>query len=142
MDILTSIFDLIGDEDPTDEDRDNGMGDPTGGLVSLRGVEESIEENDRKRARFQGGIISLGRKKSRGSNSGDGGNTGDESKMGNGVIGACGRGIGYSLLVALYTCMTFIYRSSWKGEMVSEAERSLDKSSEGSEEVFHGEAGE
>ncbi|GKC58724.1 hypothetical protein Tco_1086322 [Tanacetum coccineum] len=105
-------------------------------------VEESIEENDRKRARFQGGIISLGRKKSRGSNSGDGGNTGDESKMGNEVIGACGRGIGYSLLVALYTCMTFIYRSSWKGEMVSEAERSLDKSSEGSEEVFPGEAGE
>ncbi|GJR04063.1 hypothetical protein Tco_0527047 [Tanacetum coccineum] len=65
-----------------DEDGDNGMGDPTGGLMSLGGE------------------------------------------------------IGDSLLVALYACMTFIYESSWKGEMASEAKRSLDKSSEGSEEVF------
>ncbi|GKA48878.1 hypothetical protein Tco_0741836, partial [Tanacetum coccineum] len=60
-------------------------------------------------------------KKSWGSNSGDGGNTGDEGKTGGGVIGAYGSGI---------------------GEMVSEAERSLDESYEGSEEVFPGEAGE
>ncbi|GJS77097.1 ribonuclease H-like domain-containing protein [Tanacetum coccineum] len=53
-----------------------------------------------------------------------------------GAIGARGSGIGDSLLVALYACMTFIYGSSWKGEMVSEVERSLDESSEGSEEVF------
>ncbi|GJY54349.1 hypothetical protein Tco_0446013 [Tanacetum coccineum] len=59
-----------------------------------------------------------------------------------GAIGAHGGGIGDSLLVALYACMTFIYGSSWKGEMASEAKRSLDRSFEGSEEVFPGEAGE
>ncbi|GKG56169.1 hypothetical protein Tco_0577244, partial [Tanacetum coccineum] len=73
-------------------------------------------------------------------NSGDGGNTGDEGKTVGGAIGACGSEIGDSLLVALYACMTFIYESSWKGEIVCEAEQSLDKSSEGSEEVFPGEA--
>ncbi|GJU34935.1 hypothetical protein Tco_1183289 [Tanacetum coccineum] len=52
------------------------------------------------------------RKKSRGSNSGDGGNTGDEGKT---VVGAIGI-----------------------GEMVCEAELSLDESYEGSEEVFPG----
>ncbi|GJY27912.1 hypothetical protein Tco_0403679 [Tanacetum coccineum] len=30
--------DLTGDEDPTDEDGDNDMGDPTGGSMSLGGV--------------------------------------------------------------------------------------------------------
>ncbi|GJY11970.1 hypothetical protein Tco_0381279 [Tanacetum coccineum] len=80
-----------------------------------------VEEDDRKWARFLGGKISLGRKKSRGSNSGDGGNTKDGGKIVNGVIGARGGGI---------------------GEMASEAKRSLDKSSEGSEEMFPGEAGE
>ncbi|GJZ82627.1 hypothetical protein Tco_0647800 [Tanacetum coccineum] len=39
-------------------------------------------------------------------------------------------GMGDSLLVALYACITFIYGSSWKGEIASEAKRSLDKSSE------------
>ncbi|GJX62544.1 hypothetical protein Tco_0295444 [Tanacetum coccineum] len=34
------------------------------------------------------------------------------------------------------------YGSSWKGEMVSEAKRSLDKSYEESEEVFPGKVGE
>ncbi|GKA11253.1 hypothetical protein Tco_0690686 [Tanacetum coccineum] len=105
-------------------------------------AEELVEEDDRKRAHFRGGTISLGRKKSRESNSGDGGNTGDEGKIGGRVIGACGSGIGDSLLVALYACMTFIYGSSWKGEMASEAERSLDESFEGLEEVFPGEAEE
>ncbi|GKG25393.1 hypothetical protein Tco_0396021, partial [Tanacetum coccineum] len=73
---------------------------------------------------------------------GDGGNTRDGCKTCGGVIGAHGSEICDSLLVALYACITFIYGSSWKCEMVSEAKRSLDKSSEGSEEVFPGEAGE
>ncbi|GJU03649.1 hypothetical protein Tco_1113987 [Tanacetum coccineum] len=77
----------------------------------------------------------------KGSNSGDGGNTGDGGKTVGGAIGARGGGIGDSLLVALYACMTFIYGSSWKGEMASEAKRYLVKSSEGSKEVFPGEAG-
>nr|GEV08026.1 hypothetical protein [Tanacetum cinerariifolium] len=68
--------------------------------------------------------------------SSDGGNTGDEGKTFDREIGACCGGIGDSLLVAFYACMTFIYGSSWKGEMASEAKRYLDKSSEGSEEVF------
>ncbi|GJV09672.1 hypothetical protein Tco_1351213 [Tanacetum coccineum] len=50
MDTLTSIslirflgsgggvVDLIGDGDPTDDDGDNDMGDPTGGSISLGGV--------------------------------------------------------------------------------------------------------
>nr|GFC22513.1 hypothetical protein [Tanacetum cinerariifolium] len=82
-----------------------------------------------------------GRKKSRGSNSGDGGNTEDEGSTVGGAIGAYGGGIGDSLLVALYASMTFIYGSSWTGEMASDAKRYLDKSSEGSEEVFPDEAG-
>ncbi|GJW28778.1 hypothetical protein Tco_0045653 [Tanacetum coccineum] len=65
-----------------------------------------------------------------------------EAKTVRGAIGACGSGIGDSLLVPLYACMTFIYGSSWKGEMASEAKRYLDKSSEGSGEVFPGEARE
>ncbi|GJT76071.1 hypothetical protein Tco_1042796, partial [Tanacetum coccineum] len=32
------VVDLTGDEDPTDEDGDDGMGDPIGGYVSLDGV--------------------------------------------------------------------------------------------------------
>ncbi|GKE93008.1 hypothetical protein Tco_1574103 [Tanacetum coccineum] len=107
---------------------------------SLSRIEKS-EEDDRKWACFCGGKISLGRKKSRGSNIGDSGNTRDIGKIVGGEIGACGSGIGDSLLVALYACMTFIYGSSWKGEMASEAKRYLDKSSEGSGEVFLGEAG-
>ncbi|GJX22915.1 putative reverse transcriptase domain-containing protein, partial [Tanacetum coccineum] len=57
-----------------------------------------------------------------------------------GLIGTCGGGIGDSLLVSLYACIIFIYGSSWKGEMASEAKRYLDKSSRGSGEVFLGEA--
>ncbi|GJY82490.1 hypothetical protein Tco_0495866, partial [Tanacetum coccineum] len=55
-------------------------------------------------------------------------------------MGAHGDGICNTLLVALYVCITFIYGSSWKCEMVSEAKRSVDKSSEDSEEVFPDEA--
>ncbi|GJU20480.1 hypothetical protein Tco_1153822 [Tanacetum coccineum] len=85
--------------------------------------------------------ISSGRKKSRGSNSGDGDNTRDGGKTVSGAIGARGDGIGDSLLVASYACMTFINGSSWKGEMASEAKRYLVKSSEEAEEVFPDEAG-
>ncbi|GKD42630.1 hypothetical protein Tco_1267275, partial [Tanacetum coccineum] len=70
------------------------------------------------------------------------GNTGDGGKTVGGAIETYGSGIGDSSLVSLYACITFIYGSSWKGEMASEAKRSLDKSSEGSEEVFPGDAGE
>ncbi|GJY27843.1 zinc knuckle CX2CX4HX4C containing protein [Tanacetum coccineum] len=97
-----------------------------------------VKKDDRERAYFQDGKISSGRKKYQGSNSGDGGKIRDGGKIVGGAIGACGSGIGDSSLVALYACMTFIYGSSWKGEMASEAKRSLDKSSEGSEEVFPG----
>nr|GEU40869.1 hypothetical protein [Tanacetum cinerariifolium] len=83
----------------------------------------------------------LGRRKSWGSNIGVSDNTEDEGKTVGGAIGAYGGGIGDSLLVALYACMTFIYRSLRKGEMASEAKRYLEKSSEGSGEVFLGEAG-
>ncbi|GJT79934.1 hypothetical protein Tco_1054276 [Tanacetum coccineum] len=99
-----------------------------------------VEEDDQERARFLGGKISLGRKKSQESNIGDSGNTGDGGKTIGGAIRACGSGIGDSLLVALYACINFIYGSSWKGEMVSEAKRSLDRSYEGSGEVFPSEA--
>ncbi|GKF27743.1 hypothetical protein Tco_0094085, partial [Tanacetum coccineum] len=101
-----------------------------------------VKEDDRERAHFRDGKISSGRKKSRGSNIGDSGKTGNRGKTVGGAIGACDSGIGDSSLVVLYACMTFIYGLSWKGEMASEAKRSLDKSSEGSEEVFPGEAGE
>ncbi|GKG24368.1 hypothetical protein Tco_0394996, partial [Tanacetum coccineum] len=90
---------------------------------------------------FQDGKISSGRKKYRGSNIGDSGNTGDGGKIVGGAIGACSSGIGNSSLVALYACMTFIYGSSWKGEMASEAKRYLVKSFKGSREMFPGEAG-
>nr|GFC54471.1 hypothetical protein [Tanacetum cinerariifolium] len=89
-----------------------------------------VEEDDQERARFQDGKIYLGRKKSRGSNIRDSDNIGDEGKIVGGAIGACGGGIGDSLLVTLYACMTFIYGSSWKGEMASKVKRYLDKSSE------------
>ncbi|GKE85754.1 hypothetical protein Tco_1559496, partial [Tanacetum coccineum] len=84
--------------------------------------------------------LALGGRLLTGSNIGDSGNTGDGGKIVGGAIGAHG-GIGDSLLIALYACMIFIYGSSWKGEMASEAKRYLDKSSEGSGEVFLGEAG-
>ncbi|GKC12863.1 hypothetical protein Tco_1009645 [Tanacetum coccineum] len=98
------VVDLTSDEDPTDEDGENDMGDPTEGSMSLGGV---------------------GRKKSQGSNSGDGGNPRDGDKTVGGAIGARGGGIGDSLLVASYARMTFINGSSWKGEMVSESEKNL-----------------
>ncbi|GJT86018.1 hypothetical protein Tco_1067735 [Tanacetum coccineum] len=101
-----------------------------------------VEEDDQERARFLGGKISLGRKKLQELNIDDSGNTGDGGKTVGGTIGACGYGIGDSLVVALYACVTFIYGSLWKGEMANEAKRYLDKSSEGLREVFPGETWE
>nr|GEY65977.1 hypothetical protein [Tanacetum cinerariifolium] len=92
-----------------------------------------VEKDDHERARFQYAKIFSGRNKSQ--ESSDGGNTGDEGKIISGAIGACG-GIGDSSLVASYACMTFIYGSLWKGMIASEAKTYLDKSFEGSEEVF------
>ncbi|GKC90084.1 hypothetical protein Tco_1150733 [Tanacetum coccineum] len=110
-------------------------------MCSMRSRESpskaEVEEDDQERARFLGGKVFSGRKKSWGSKIEDGGTTVD------GAIGAYGSGIGDSSLVpSLYAYINFIYRSSWKGEMASEAKRYLDKSSEGSGEVFPGEAGE
>ncbi|GJU91292.1 hypothetical protein Tco_1303715 [Tanacetum coccineum] len=42
------VVDLTGDEDPTDEDGDDGMGDPIGGYVSLDGVGTDISKITRK----------------------------------------------------------------------------------------------
>nr|GEU95671.1 hypothetical protein [Tanacetum cinerariifolium] len=67
-------------------------------------------------------------------NIGDSGNTKYGGKIVGGAIGACGG------IIATYACMTCIYGSSWKGQMASEAKRYLDKSSEGSREVFPDEA--
>nr|GEW71427.1 hypothetical protein [Tanacetum cinerariifolium] len=129
----------------------NNLGHKTSGclvyhmcIVSrlIGGAEESVEEDDRKQAHFLGGKISSGRKKSRGSNISDSGNTRDGGKTVSGAIGACGSGIGDSLPVALYAYMTFIYGSSWKGKMASEAHRSLNRSFEGLEKVFLGKAGD
>ncbi|GJY30848.1 hypothetical protein Tco_0414343 [Tanacetum coccineum] len=71
----TLTIDLTGDEDPTDEDRDIGMGDSTGVSVSL------------------GGEIFLGGKKCHESNISNSDNTGDGGKIVSGAIGSCG-GIG------------------------------------------------
>ncbi|GKC79126.1 hypothetical protein Tco_1129900 [Tanacetum coccineum] len=103
---------------------------------------EEVEEDDQERACFRDGKISSGINKSQGSNIGDSGNTRDGGKTVGGTIGAHSSGIGDSLLVALYACMTLIYGSSWKGEMASKAKRSLDKSFKGSEELFPSKAEE
>ncbi|GJT65423.1 hypothetical protein Tco_1016903 [Tanacetum coccineum] len=76
--VLLPSVDLTGDEDPTNENGDIGMGDSIRVSVSL------------------GGGISLGGKKYRESNIGDSGNTRDGGKTGGGSIGAYG-GIGGSL---------------------------------------------
>ncbi|GKF53379.1 hypothetical protein Tco_0160289 [Tanacetum coccineum] len=52
------------------------------------------------------------------------------------------RNLGDQTLVIVVTLEMEAKQSSWKGDMDSEAKRSLDKSSDGSEEVFLGEAGE
>ncbi|GKB29411.1 hypothetical protein Tco_0868812, partial [Tanacetum coccineum] len=73
--LLNGCVDLTGDEDPTDEYGDIGMGDSTGVSTSL------------------GGEIFSGGKKCWESNIGDSDNTGDGGKIVGGAIGACG-GIG------------------------------------------------
>nr|GEV22765.1 hypothetical protein [Tanacetum cinerariifolium] len=91
------------------------------GLVSFAKIFHTytaeVEEDDRPHARFLGGKISSGRKKSQELSDGD--NIGDRSKIVGGAIGACG-GI---------------------GKKASAANRSLVKSFEGSREVFPSEAG-
>ncbi|GJU39175.1 hypothetical protein Tco_1192132 [Tanacetum coccineum] len=83
-----------------------------------------------------GNRISSGRKKSWGSNIGDSGNTRDGGKTVGGAIGACGRGIGNSLLVASYLAWLFIL-DHHESEMDIRAKRYLDKNlSDGSGEVF------
>nr|GFA13334.1 hypothetical protein [Tanacetum cinerariifolium] len=81
------VVDLTGDEDPTDEDGDTGMGDLTG--VSV----------------FLGGEIFSKEKKSRESNIGGSDNTGDRGKTAGRAIIAWGGGI------ASYAYM--IYISLW-----------------------------
>ncbi|GKG52411.1 hypothetical protein Tco_0547286, partial [Tanacetum coccineum] len=84
------VVDLTGDEDPTDEDRDIGIGDSTGVSMSLDGQ------------------FSSGGKKSRESNIGDSDNNRDGDKT------TRGRVVTYGGLMASYACMTFIYGSSCK----------------------------
>nr|GEW03494.1 hypothetical protein [Tanacetum cinerariifolium] len=81
------VVDLTGDEDPTDEDRDTGVGVLTGVSMSL------------------GGEIFSGEKKSQESNIGGSDNTGDRGKTADRAIIAWGGGI------ASYDCM--IYGSLW-----------------------------
>nr|GEY42624.1 hypothetical protein [Tanacetum cinerariifolium] len=78
------VVDLTGDEGPTDEDGDIGMGDSTGVLVSLSGE------------------ISLGEKKSQESNISISDNIGDGgTTVGGGIVT-------YGGLMTSYACMTFI----------------------------------
>nr|GFA11996.1 hypothetical protein [Tanacetum cinerariifolium]GFA56595.1 hypothetical protein [Tanacetum cinerariifolium] len=111
------VIDLIGDEDPTDEDGDTEMDDSTGISASLGGE-----------------ISSGGRKFWQSNNDNTGGITVGEA------IGACSGGIGNSL-VASYAYMTSIYGSSCKGKKTSVAKRNLFKSFEESGEVFPSVAG-
>ncbi|GJW64940.1 hypothetical protein Tco_0116824, partial [Tanacetum coccineum] len=118
----SGCVDLTSDEDPTDEDGDIRMGDSTCVLASL------------------GGEIFSGRKKCQESNIGDSDNTGDGGKIVGGAIGACG-GIGNSLSVASYACMTFIYGHHKKVRGLPRLKDPLVKPSEKLGEVFPSEAG-
>nr|GFA22503.1 hypothetical protein [Tanacetum cinerariifolium] len=120
------VFNLIGDVDSTDEDRDVGMGDSTGVLASLDGEifsrgkkyrDVGMGDSTGVLASLDGEIFSRG-KKCQESNIVDSDNTGDGGKILGGAIGACG-GI---------------------GKRDSKAKRSLVKSSKKLEEVFPGEA--
>ncbi|GJW44208.1 hypothetical protein Tco_0073007, partial [Tanacetum coccineum] len=99
------------------------------GLLEVQFLSRSVPHGAPD-ASYENSLQSKTPEKSQRSNSGDGGNTGDGGKTVGEAIEVRGSGIGDSLLVALYACITFIYGSSWKGEMVSEAERSLDESFE------------
>ncbi|GJY27548.1 hypothetical protein Tco_0403315 [Tanacetum coccineum] len=58
--------------------------------MDLKMVElAEVEEDDQERARFLGGKISMGRKKSLELNIGDSGNTEDRGKIVGGATGAC-----------------------------------------------------
>nr|GEW12672.1 hypothetical protein [Tanacetum cinerariifolium] len=88
----SSVVDLTGDEDPSDEDRGTGMGDSTGVSLSL-------------------GEISLEGNKSWESNIGDSDNTKDGGKIASRAITTWGAGR------ASYACMTSIVESSCKGKI-------------------------
>nr|GEX33823.1 zinc finger, CCHC-type [Tanacetum cinerariifolium] len=108
------VIDLIGDEDPTDEDGDTGMDDSTGVSTSL------------------GGEISSGEKKFRESDIGDCDNTGDGSKTAGRTI------ITWGGEIVLYACMASIYGSSCKGEKICMSKSYLAKSFEELGELFLG----
>ncbi|GKD65158.1 hypothetical protein Tco_1307266, partial [Tanacetum coccineum] len=82
-------------------------------------LDNVVKEEDGGWICFLGGNNSSETKKYRGSNSSDGGNTGDGVKIAGGVIGACGE----------------------IGERASKAKRSLVKSFEKLGEMFPDEAG-
>ncbi|GKB22754.1 hypothetical protein Tco_0862155 [Tanacetum coccineum] len=67
------------------EDGDN---DAIGGNDDERAINNVVEEEDDEQIRFLGGNSSSGTKKYRGSNSNDGGNTGDRVKIAGEVIGS------------------------------------------------------
>ncbi|GJV30997.1 hypothetical protein Tco_1391397 [Tanacetum coccineum] len=69
------------------------MADASELISLLSGRDNIVEEEDRGWICFLGGNNSSGTKKYRGSNSSDGGNTGDGVKIAGGEIGSCG-GIG------------------------------------------------
>nr|GEY45379.1 hypothetical protein [Tanacetum cinerariifolium] len=54
------MVDLTGDEDPTDEDGDNGIGDPIGVLVSLEASYENFSYFEYLRTEDGGGAIGAG----------------------------------------------------------------------------------
>nr|GEX47838.1 hypothetical protein [Tanacetum cinerariifolium] len=109
------VVDLTGDEDPTVEDGDTGMGDLTGVSVSL------------------GGEIFLKEKKSQESNIGGSDNTRDGGKIAGRAITTWGGGM------VSYACMTSIFESSCKGKKTSISKRYLVKSFEESGEMLPGE---
>nr|GEY61591.1 hypothetical protein [Tanacetum cinerariifolium] len=97
------VVDLTDDKDPTDEDRDTGIGDLTGVSVSL------------------GGEIFSEEMKSQESNIGGSDNTGDRGKTTGRAIKARGGGI------ASYACM--IYGSFWKCSGTEDTDGRKKKSS-------------
>ncbi|GKE09394.1 hypothetical protein Tco_1412945 [Tanacetum coccineum] len=90
VDVLLGGILSIKDNTGYDKDGDN---DANGGNDDEREISNVVEEEDGEHIRFLGGNSSSGTKKYRGSNSSDGGDTGDGVKIAGGVIGS-GDGIG------------------------------------------------
>nr|GFB82443.1 hypothetical protein [Tanacetum cinerariifolium] len=125
------IVDLIGDEDPTNEDGDTEVSVSLGEISSeeKKSWESDIGDCDNTR---DGGEISLEEKKSWESDIGDCDNTRDGGKTAGRAIISLGGNI------ALYACMASIYGSSCKGEKNSMSKRYLVKSFEELGELFLG----